>query len=353
MTAVPLRTIALILLALSPLGAGRAAAQEAAGRAVLYAGAIQSKGYVVGSALRASGLVRLDGDSTWTHLGHNNPRINAITYDPARPDTLFVAAGNGALRTYDGGRSWRIATDWRVTEVQDVSLDPHAPDHVYLGTAYGIWRTDDHGRTWHEASRGLPRGKSYTESIEVDRAQAHRILAGTSGGIYLSEDGARSWTRVGGAGLEVLDLQQSRTDPARWLAATYGHGILLSGDGGRSWSAGPRALAGKSVHGVAFDPEDADRMAAAGWDTGVYVSRDGGGTWTRRGGDLPVDDFYEVVFDANVPGRLWAATLEEGLYHSDDLGETWTFGGLDGTLVFDLVYVYPATGASAPINRHE
>jgi photosystem II stability/assembly factor-like uncharacterized protein len=318
-----------------------ASAQDAPGQATMYATMIQSKGYVVGSGLTGSGLARRDGEA-WHHVGHNNPRINALTYDPAHPDTMFVAAGNGALRTYDGGASWRITTDWRITEVQDVSLDPQVPTQVYIGTAYGIWRSDDRGETWKEASPDMPWRGIYTETIEVDRTQARRVLAGTDDGIYLTTDAAATWRRVGAAGLEVLDLQQSRTDPNVWLAATYKHGILLSSDGGRTWSDGPRDLADKSVHGVAIDPFDANNMVAAGWDTGVFVSADGGRSWQRRGASLPVDDFYEVVFDANVPGRIWAATLEEGLYASDDQGRTWTLEGLDGTLIFDLAFVYPA-----------
>ena len=315
-------------------------AQDEQKEATLYAALIRSKGYVVGLELTASGLHRHAEDSAWVHLGPNNPRVNGITYDPDRPDTMFVAAGNGALRTYDGGQSWRITTGWRVTEAQDVALDPNAPEHVYLATAYGLWRTDDGGATWHEANEGIPRGATYTETIEVDQTTPHRVLAGTNDGVYVSTDGAHTWQRAGGAGLEILDLQQSRTDPDRWIAATFRNGLLLSSDNGQTWTSGPAGLAEHSVHGVAIDPFDADRMAAVGWGTGVYLTEDGGETWTRRGDALPVDDFYEAVFDANVPGRLWAATLEEGVYHSDDGGRTWTSAGLDGTLVFDLLFVY-------------
>lgn len=317
--------------------------------ATMYAALIQSKGYVVGASLTASGLIRRDGDTTWTHLGHNNPRVNALTYDPARPDTMFMAAGNGVMRTYDGGSSWRITTDWRITEVQDVALDPNAPSEVYLASGYGVWRSPDRGDTWIEANAGIPVGKTYTETLDVDWTQARRVIAGTNDGIYLSTDGARSWTQAGGAGLEILDIEQSRTDPQVWLAATYQHGILLSTDGGTSWEEkGPRDLRRRSVHGVAINPFNHEQMAVAGWGTGVYVSGDGGQRWRKRSKGLPVDNFYEIVYDANIDGRLWAATLEEGIYYSDDHGRTWTFGGLNGTLVFDLTFVYPANHFSSP-----
>lgn len=328
----------LLLLGVPPRGA---VAQADAGPAILYGGFIPSKGYVVGSSLDESGLIRREPDGRWVHLGHNNPRVNAVAAVPGRPDTLFVAAGNGVLRTFDGGRSWRIVTDWRMTEVQDVAVDAHAPGFVYAGTAYGVWRSTDGGDTWEEASVGIPPGKTYTETVEVDRTTAYRVLAGTDDGVYVSEDGGRTWLRAGLPGVEVLDLQQSRTAPDVWLAATYRHGLHRSTDGGRTWHPVAPAWAAHSIHGVAIDPHDARRMAAAGWDTGVLVSVDGGQTWERRGDTLPVDDFYEIVFDANVPGRLLAATVEEGLFASDDLGHTWTLLGLEGALIFDLTFVYP------------
>ena len=312
--------------------------------AAMYAALIFSKGYVVGSTLTASGLTRADvdaaGDTTWVHLGHNNPRVNAIDHRPDDPRTFYTAAGNGVHRTTDGGASWRIVTDWRVTEVQDVAVDPNAPANVYLGSAYGVWRSADGGDTWTESNDGIPVGETYIEALDVDRTQAHRVVAGTDDGVYVSEDGARTWRQAGGDGLAILDLRQSATAPDVWLAATFRNGLLRSTDNARTWErVGPQDIRDKSIHGAGIDPFDEQRMAVAGWDTGVWVSDDGGRSWRQRGRGLPIDDFYELTFDANVPGRIWAATVEEGLYYSDDMGRTWTDAGLTGTLIFDLGFV--------------
>ena len=334
--------LALALWAAAGGPAAQAQPGPSAPRATLYIGGIQSQGYVVGGALRASGLQRYDGGTTWTHLGWNTPRVVGVAVDPARPDTMYLASGNGVLRTYDGGQSWRVTTDWRVTEVQDVAVDPRQPAHVYLACGYGVWRSEDHGDTWTEANAGLPPpGNTYTETIEADRTRPGRLLVGTEDGVYVSTDGARSWRRTGGAGLEILDLNQSHSEPDRWVAAAQSHGLLLSRDGGETWQAGPRALADKTVHAVAIDPFDADRMAAVGWGTGVYLTENGGRSWRRRGASLPTDRFYEAVFDANEPGRLWVATLEEGVFTTSDRGRTWQPQGLDGTLIFDMVFVHP------------
>ena len=267
---------------------------EAQPRYVLHAGLIKTQGYVVGAPLAASGFHRFDGGETWTHVGWNIPRVSGLAYDPANPDVIFLACGNGGLRTRDGGQSWRITPDGRVTEAQDVAIDPNEPAQVYLATAYGVWATTDQGETWREVTRDVK--KKYTQTVAVDRMQAGRVFAGMEGGLFLSEDSGGSWSQV--ASFEdVLDIQQSTTDPQRWLAGAHNDGVLVSTDGAS------------------------------------------GRSWKRRGRKLPSPHFYEVVFDPTVSGRIWAATVEAGIFYSDDLGKNWTAAGMDGTLVFDMIFI--------------
>lgn len=303
----------------------------------LYAGLVKSKGYVVGSKLAASGLHRYDGDQTWTHMGWNMPRVSAITQDPNNPDIIYLACGSGAARTRDGGNSWRMTTDWRVTETQDICVDPNAPQHVYLATAYGLWATKDGGETWQETNSGLP--KRFTQSVEVDRAQAGRVFAGAEGGLYLSTDGAAHWSLVGPPGVTILDLEQCASAPNVWLAATQDRGVLRSQDNGNTWEFAKGSLAQTVIYAVGIDPRNPKNMSAVGWGAGVMVSADGGATWQDRSAGLPVRNCYETAFDVNQAGRLWVATFEEGIFYSDNFGRTWTDAGMHGAIVFDLVFL--------------
>lgn len=319
------------------VGALPAAAQPTP---TLYAGLNKSKGYVVGSALAQSGMHRYAGDTTWVHIGWNHPQVRGVGMRPDSLDVLFIAAGNGVMRSRDGGRSWRILTDWRVTEVLDVAVDPNAPDEVYAASSYGMIRSLDGGDTWADVSRfATVPDQRYTQTLALDRTRAGRLVAGTWEGLYLSEDRGETWQPVGPRGTEVTDVQQSAADPSLWMAATQFDGVLLSRDGGRTWQGVRGPLAKASVYAVTPDPTDARRMAAAGWNTGVYVSANGGRSWTRRTRGLPIDDFYQVLYDPNRPGRLWAATVEEGIYYSDDQGRSWQSAGMDGTLFFDLKFL--------------
>lgn len=303
----------------------------------LYAGLVNSRGYVVGAKLLPSGLHVYETDTTWQLIGWTHPRVSAIAADPNNPDILYLACGNGAFKSSDGGASWRVTSGWEITEAQGICVDPKAPQNVYLSTSYGIWRSTDYGESWIAASTGL--AKKYTQVAFVDRSRSGRLLAGTEGGLYESTDGAKSWSLRGLQGMAVLDLEQSPTNPEIWIAGTQKDGVWLSGDNGKSWRAATAPVAHTSIYGVAIDPFEPKNMAAAGWDTGVFLSRDGGATWQQHREGLPVPHIYELIFDANQAGALWVATVEEGIFRSADFAQTWQFMGMYGSVVFDMIYI--------------
>lgn len=304
----------------------------------LYAGLANSKGYVVGAPLKPSGLHVYAGDTTWQLIGWKHPRVSAVTKDPADPNIIYLACGNGCMKSADGGKSWKITTGWQVTEAQSICVDPHAPEQVYLATAYGIWRSVDRGESWVEANDGLQ--KKYTQVIRADLAQKEHLLAGTEGGIFFSDDAGRHWRLAGARDQMALALEQSPTNPQIWIAGTQDRGVWLSRDGGKRWQALEQpGLSHSAIYAVAIDPFDSRNMAAAGWDTWVWLSDDGGRRWRQVRSELPVDDFYALAYDKNVRGRLWAATVEAGIYATSDAGATWQFKGMYGSLVFDLVFL--------------
>lgn len=323
---------------------------SASAQEVLYSTLVRSRGYVVGAALSQSGLHVRTADGTWDHVGWNHPQMFGIAVDPRDPNTIFVAAGNGALRSLDGGETWRTTTDWRVTEVLDVAIDAHRSSDVYIATSYGVWYTHDRGDSWVRADTIV--GGQYTSAVRVDRSNAGVVIVGAGDGIYRSSDRGASWSRVGTV-TSITDIQQSPVDPRVWLAASHDGGLALSTDGARTWRRPSGDVAGASLYAVAIDPANGSRMAAIGFDTGVMISTDGGESWVRTTGNLPgcealtvVTDppenpppcLYEVIFDKERPGRLIVATVESGVYASDDLGRRWTHLGMDGAVVYDMTF---------------
>jgi len=327
------RRILILVALLFLVGSSMTFAQE-----ILYNAYWNSKGYVVGAKLSQSGLHRWEGDTTWTHLGWNTPRISGITLDPNDRNRIFLAGGNGVIRSLDAGKTWKVVTSWDVTEVQDVDMHALNPNQVWCASAYGIWGTTDAGETWKEMNNGFAPGMTYTQTVEADRTTKDRVFAGTWGGLYVSTNGGNLWSLVAAEGKPVLDIQQSTANTNRWIMGTEKAGIWISNDNGTTWSQVRGASSTQTMYATAIDPHNPDNMAAAGWNTGVWYTTNGGRSWTNLTRGLPNRNVYEVIYDVNVPGRLWVATIEGGLFHTTDMGRTWIQAGLGTSTIFDMQF---------------
>jgi len=306
-------------------------------KARLYVAVLQTNNFVVGRSTFPSGLFSYDQDTTWTHYGWSKNRLNGMSYDPANPDYMFMACGNGAFRTTDGGKNWKRTTGWSITEVEDVSMNPFRPNDVYIATAYGVWKTNNQGASWDSASVGLD--STFVQTIQVDQQNGSYILVGGQGGIYRSTNGAKSWEHVGPVGVPVRDIQQNKSQPDLWMAGTAKHGVLISRDAGKSWHFARGSVKKETIYAVATDPNNPNHMAAAGFETGVYISRNGGKSWSRHTKGLPTRNFHALIFDPQVKGKLWTGTYDHGVYVTTNEGKSWTYKGLAMSQVWDMVFV--------------
>jgi photosystem II stability/assembly factor-like uncharacterized protein len=306
----------------------------------LYLCASINKNYVIGSKLvTLSGLYRRNADGGYAHFGPNFPGMFNLAFDPRDHRVMYAATLNGCMISRDGGMHWRIATSWDMTEPKDVSVDPNAPDHVYLALPDGIAISPDGGRTWPRCENGLPERGKYTQVVKIDRTRAGRALAGCESGVYLSEDAGGSWRRVFATRYTITDLRQSPLDARIWVASTQADGVILSRDGGVSWTRLTGVPSAEALYNVAFDATHRDRFAVSSWSYGVYTTEDGGATWTERNAGLPDEHcVFRVGIDPD-NGRLHAAVYRDAIYVSDDFGRTWRKDGLEGSTVYNFVFV--------------
>jgi len=317
-----------------------ALAGAAAPKHDLYVVAAINNGFVVGSKMvTLSGLFQRGADDTYSHFGLNFPYLTSLAVDPRDPKVLYAASINGVLCTTDGGQTWRIGTGWDMTEPKDVVLDPNAPDHIYLALPDGLAVSADRGRTWPRRENGLPERGKYTQAVRVDRTRAGRVFAACESGIYLTEDGAGYWRRVFASTATVTDLRQSPHDPGLWLATTQSDGALVSRDGGLTWKKFAGVLSAEAHYNVCFDATNPRRFAIGGWTYGVLVTEDGGETWTARNAGLPAEHcVFRIGLDPD-SGRLYAAVYKDALFASDDFGRTWRKEGLEGSVVYNFIFV--------------
>lgn len=309
----------------------------------LYVCGSISKGFVVGRKLEPSGLyVRRNGGEGFAHVGYVHPYLMTVAADPGDAGRLYAAAGNGVIGMTAEGGEWRILTDWRHTEYQDLAVERVAgatKARIYAAATDGIVASDDGGERWREASAGLRR--RFIQTIAVDRTAAGVVMAGGEDGLYRSTDAAGSWEAVESGARMVTDVAQSPHDGRVWTAATQGHGIFLSRDGGRRW-ARLEAVPGEGMtwDNVSFSPHAAGVMAAAAFSQGVWVTEDGGKNWVDRSAGLPSRQVWRVRFDPDAAGRLYASVHEEAVFVSEDGGRGgWKRVGLEGSLATDLVFV--------------
>lgn len=306
----------------------------------LYVSVLETRGFIVGSDNASSGLYRQDPSGGWTHLGWSSTRNFGIDIEPTKPGEIYLACGNGVIRSKDAGKNWRILTGWRITEVLDISVNRNQPNESYIATAHGIWRSVDGGETWKEAMNGIVRPRqSFTQAIEVDLQLQNKVLAGTEVGLFESSNAGESWQAVGPVGVAIRDIRQSASASQRWLAGTEDQGVLQSDDDGSSWQFAKGGLAKETIYAVAIDPHDPQRMAAGGYQTGVYVTTNGGKRWRKYTKGLTNLTIHALQFDPEEPGKLWAGTVGGGLFSSADTGKSWQHEGLDGAVIYDMIFV--------------
>ena len=309
----------------------------------LFAAMIMTKEQQASSTPTDSGVLLHHSETdSWERLGPPIMMISSATADPADPETIFFACGNGVARSTDGGRTWRLVTDWRVSDVVQVAVDPTNSDRVYAASTWGVHVSDDGGDSWEAANTGLP--ERYTRGIVIDKDNPERLLLPTTSGLFQSTDRAESWQRIPGTPeVAFLRLRRSHANPDLWIAGTEGMGVWISHDNGASWEAAAPALASANIYTVAAAPSDPRLLAAGGWETGVSISRDAGQTWSSHREGLPSPNVTAMIFDRYKPQRLWVSTFEEGTVYSDDFGQTWQDGNLFGAYVFDLGFLPKAT----------
>lgn len=318
----------------------RAAANDATPPTRLFAAAAFTKAQKNSSIPTDAGTFVRGDDGEWHSFGPKIQQVSSATVAPTDSSLIFLACGNGVMRSRDGGATWRQVTGWEISDVIVVAVDPTDADRVYAASAWGIWRSTDGGESWVASRDGMDRNDMFTRTFIVDPRKPSRLLAGTAGGLYQSTNYGESWKRIEAVpAVNILRLRHGVADPAVWLLGTEGEGVWLSTDDGESWQTTAPGLATANVYGVAVDPSNSDHLAAGGWQTGVHLSTDRGATWHVADQGLPSRNLLAFAFDPAHGGRLWASTFEEGTVFSDDGGKTWQDGGLYGALVNDLGFL--------------
>jgi photosystem II stability/assembly factor-like uncharacterized protein len=276
----------------------------------------------------------IDGGASWSITKYSIRSFavhHALAIDPTNTNVIYAGGSVGwgtVWKSTDGGYFWTIVDvgpDFRST-VLALTIDPTNTSVIYAGTAgQGVLRSTDGGATWSEFNDGLPvystdeNGKRYfyaVSSVVIDPADPRVIYAGTSG-VFKSRNGG-SWTPLNGGltNLYINALAISSTNPNTICAATY-NGILKTINSGASWNAYNRGLRGASINALAVNPGNGNLYAGT-YDGTTFKSTDNGGSWSPT-------NFYPLAFDPHNPNTIYARRDgQEGLFQSANAGASWT-----------------------------
>ena len=312
-----------------------------------------------------------NGDQPDLNLGHQQSWYNqALAVDAAEPDLVFAGGDLSLLRSFDGGNSWDVISNWLPVpqgyRLPYLHADLHsvavgADGAVYVGSDGGLSVSAD-ARTGPVASigfsstlnRGLVTHLVYTAACapETWPAALQGFVAGglQDNGTRVREGATTSFNQVlGGDGIGLAVSGGTHPDPALGnapdaLLASAEFKIFRSTDGGQTWSGFTSGMApAQPPFFVRLARDLADRdpqtfVTFTGAPAGVYRSS-AGGDWKIISGTLHWQDSNTdtkgfVAVDggqiglrnlATHPSRagLYAVQSNKYAYVSADTGAHW------------------------------
>lgn len=292
----------------------------------LYACVIASDapGAFMGGSSLGSGLwISDDTARSWRQVGWKHVKCYSVDLDPrSNGSTIYLACGNGVLKSTDAGASWRMMTDHRITEVLDVRVNPDDSKRIFIATPRGVWLSTDAGAKWSDASNGL--AERFTERINYDARNTGFIYATTEGGLYQSTTGGNSW--------EYYSIS-ARTS-YRYFAMDPYLDILMVGDSGVIHHENRKTIRDREKYGDLWTCDIFRRDAIVGGERGAWIIDNDLNVDTIPRAPQNIHDIYEfskVMMIATLGEGVWRHQLSDytafakpsGLEHA----QVWTVRG--------------------------
>lgn len=262
----------------------------------------------------------IDSGPQW---GDVSGRVSDIEVDRADPNHWFVAFASGGLwETRDAGATWISKTDSEATQtIGAIAMAPSNPNIIYVGTGdpvswmslagEGLLKSIDGGNTW-QLLAAAEFSKANFIKIQVDPTNPDILVASatphgsgdyTYSGILKSTDGGVTWRRVLPSN-QADDLEVNPTNFNQQYATGYIPGVGLStyrsNDSGETWVqiSGPWDDGQTGYIKMAIAPSNPNVM---------YVSAVGGvsmGIWRTDNAWSAVPTWTQVVSAAG-GGQWW------------------------------------------------
>lgn len=199
--------------------------------------------------------VSRDRGVTWRRMndGIRRSYTHSILVDRTQAGRVLAGTELGIYLSEDAAKSWRLVQPTaKVT--YSLQQSPHDPRVLLAATsADGALRSEDGGRTWRRIE-GVPTGHTL-HYARFDPHDARRlVVCGWEAGVLVSEDGGRTWSdrTTGLPSRQIWCVSPDPDFPGRLYAAPFLQPVFVSDDFGHTWR--PLSFDKAIVYSLAFVP---------------------------------------------------------------------------------------------------
>ncbi|MBI3290852.1 hypothetical protein HYZ76_01060 [Candidatus Falkowbacteria bacterium] len=144
-------------------------------------------------------LKSVDGGRNWQVIERLNNQIKKILIDQNDSRKIYVATLNrGIFKTISAGADWfEINEDLRkysgALEFRDLVFDTTLPDSLFLVAKYGLIKTLDGGNTWQALTLITPPATTDIHGVAISPFNNKEIYYSTASTFYKTTDGGENW----------------------------------------------------------------------------------------------------------------------------------------------------------------
>jgi photosystem II stability/assembly factor-like uncharacterized protein len=260
-------------------------------------------------ASACSGIYRSqDAGGHWKLLQgipNTSRRTHVITQHPSNPGIIFAGTTDGLFRSTDAGGAW---TRLNHLQINAIAFDPLRPETLYLATEHGgVQISTDGGTTIRPSNDGF-HARNVTAAAGSGSLQyVSTAYEGSEGGVFVRS--GVGWRGLGGTVFMTENVRSLAVTKGGLLAST-GDRLLQSKDGGRAWS-------------KLSNPPPGSRYVVAGVGSETWVGADRGVFRLSEGGwRKAVATTSQVRAIRSVGQRVIVRTDTSALI-SPDAGMSW------------------------------
>jgi photosystem II stability/assembly factor-like uncharacterized protein len=279
----------------------------------------------------------------------NGPYGGATVHDFLKyaDSTIFIATGEGLIKSTDNGDSWNRINTYNVTCLGTDKLNT-----VYFGTSGHLKRSTDGGSSWIDIEVW---GAAITDFIIPFRDTIY--VGSGDNGVFRSLDYGETWEQINNgieysAVYEILLLSNGEL-----FVGSNGGGVYKSTNCGESWSESNNGIPATS-QGYRYAEsflEDTPGQIFTGTHSGIYYSTNYGDNWIYKGNGIVYNSLATCIAKDDL-GILYAGIdISHGVYFSTNNGNQWQHLGLGYsiyTLGWDSDSRLYAGGSSQGLNMY-